>query len=164
MTLVSYLPGGAFNLFSITRMIKLGWKLADDKSKITLQNGDSKIVFDIVIQTKMGMLFCTYFCRGHSNNKIANAATDNTVPKMSIREAHDKLGHGDKPSTRKAAKELGIEITRGAMQPSCDACTILRRRNRRMSQRKVTVWLRPKVKDIFIWIYLRSRKQLMGQV
>jgi hypothetical protein len=59
----------------------------------------AKIVFNIVIETKMDVLFCMYY---HCDNEIANSATDGKVLTMSVREAHDKLGHGDEPSTRKA--------------------------------------------------------------
>jgi hypothetical protein len=101
-----------------------------------LQKEDSKIVFDIVIQTKMGMLFCMYFRRGHK--EIAYIAADNKVTKMSIREAHDKLGHGDEPSTWKAAKELGIEITRGAMKP-CETCTIAKAKHKNVPKESSSV-------------------------
>ena len=40
---------------------------------------------------------------------------------MTANEAHKKLGHADKDATRRAAKELGIKITRGLMKP-CAAC------------------------------------------
>ena len=41
---------------------------------------------------------------------------------MNINEAHRKFGHGHEDAVRKAAKHLGIEITRGTMKP-CLACT-----------------------------------------
>jgi hypothetical protein len=44
----------------------------------------------------------------------AGAITD--VQCMNINEAHEKLGHGGENLTRKAAKELGTELTRGNMK------------------------------------------------
>jgi hypothetical protein len=40
---------------------------------------------------------------------------------MNIKTAHDALGHMDEEKTRKAAKYLGIEITRGSLKP-CKDC------------------------------------------
>ena len=51
------------------------------------------------------------------NTEISGAMTDDKSAKMSIVEAHEKLGHANESDTRKAAKELGIEIVQGAMPP-----------------------------------------------
>jgi hypothetical protein len=55
------------------------------------------------------------------NSEIAGAMTD--VQRMSIKEAHDKLGHADENAIRKAAKALEIETLRGTMK-ACEACAV----------------------------------------
>jgi hypothetical protein len=120
LTEVTHLPGGKYNLFSLTRMIKLGWTMTGDKTSVILHKGPKKVVFDIVIPTAKGMLFGMYFKR---DGEIAGAMTEAKPRRMTISEAHGKLGHSDEATTRRTAKELGIDIVRGTMQP-CEACTV----------------------------------------
>jgi hypothetical protein len=49
------------------------------------------------------------------------AATARTT--MNISQAHTKFVHSNEDDTRRMAKEMGITITRGILDP-CDACTI----------------------------------------
>jgi hypothetical protein len=95
--------------------LKQGWKLTGDKMNIKLTKEDQEIFFDIVVPTTKGLLFAMYFRR---NSEIAGAMTD--IQRMSIKEAHDKLGHADENTIRKAAKALEIEILRGAMKVCVD--------------------------------------------
>ena len=98
---VTVLPDAKFNLFSLTKRLKDGWTMDGNKTAITLQKGDTKITFDIVIQTKRGLLFCMYHKR---NGEIAGAMTAKQQTKMTINEAHQKLGHASEAATRRAAK------------------------------------------------------------
>jgi hypothetical protein len=98
-----------------------GWELHGNDKKIWITKGEHTVTFDIVIPTAKGLLFAMYFWR---NTEIAGAIVENKKdPKktMSANEAHEKLGHADEDATRRAAKELGITITRGLMKP-CAAC------------------------------------------
>jgi len=58
---VSYMPQGEFNLFSITKMMNEGWKLAGDKQKIVLRKNGHELAFDIRIPTPKGVIYCMYF-------------------------------------------------------------------------------------------------------
>jgi hypothetical protein len=115
---VTHLPDGKFNLFSSSKLLKQGWKLTGDKMNIRLAKDAQETVFDIVAPTTKGLLFATCFRR---NSEIAGAMTD--IQRMSIKEAHDKLGHADENAIRKAAKALEIETLRGAMK-ACEGCAV----------------------------------------
>jgi len=57
---VTYLPTGHFNLFSVTKLTKDGWKLHADLKQLWLTKDQNKTVFDIVIPTPKGMLYAMY--------------------------------------------------------------------------------------------------------
>jgi len=115
---VTLLPNGKYNLFSLTKMMKNGWKLGGDEKLIYLQKGDKKIEFDITIPTPKGVLFAMYMQR---DSEIAGAGAD-TVVRLTVAQAHDKLGHMGEDLTRKTAKALGWELSQGGLKP-CDACS-----------------------------------------
>ena len=138
---VSFMPKGRFNLFSVTRLQKDGWILGGDRSSIWLTKGNSKIVFDIIIPTRKGMLFAVYLER-HGEVAAAGVtsqAGDTTVPgnaatgmdaddggqdwklQLTIQKAHEFLGHPSEATTRWAAKVLNWNLARGGMKP-CEAC------------------------------------------
>ena len=54
-------PNGTYNLFSVTKRMKDGWKLYGDDTVLGLKKWSRKVEFDIVINTPKGLLFCTYF-------------------------------------------------------------------------------------------------------
>jgi hypothetical protein len=122
LTEVTYLPSGKFNLFSLTKMHKQGWLLHGNKEKIWLTKDSQTVTFDMVIPTNKGLLFALYFKR-EPKTELAAAFINPKPQRMPIEEAHNKFGHGDEASTRRAAAELGIEITRGMMRV-CEACTM----------------------------------------
>jgi hypothetical protein len=70
---VTHLPDGKFNLFSLSKLLKQGWKLTGDKMSIKLAKDTQEMVFDVVVPTTKGLLFAMYF-RG--NSEIAGAMTD----------------------------------------------------------------------------------------
>jgi hypothetical protein len=119
---VKYLPEANFNLFSITRRLKEGWRLNGDDTAIWIYKGDKTIKFDIVVKTKDSLIFCMYMNRRKSpDTAVVSTETKKTV-KMSIKTAHERLGHCDEEKTRKIAKHLGWELTRGNLPP-CEGCT-----------------------------------------
>jgi hypothetical protein len=73
--------------------------------------------FDIAIPTPKGVICAIYIKR---DTEFNGAMIDQ---KISIQQAHDKLGHCGEDITRRAAKELGWTLTVGTMKP-CEACTI----------------------------------------
>lgn len=119
---VTLLSNGAFNLFSVTKMIKNGWSITGNEQALVLKKDGKRLIFDIIVETEKGLLFCMYFKR---EGEVAGAMTDlsGKSKKMSVKEAHRKFGHSDEPSTRSTAAELNYELTRGTMKP-CEACTV----------------------------------------
>ena len=134
---VSFMPNGRFNLFSVTRLQKDGWILGGDSKAIWLVKGESKILFDIIIPTRKGMLFAMYIDR---HGDVAAAGADAGVlndkqPKLTeltnndddwklqltVQKAHEFLGHPDEAKTRLAAKLLNWNLVRGGLKP-CEAC------------------------------------------
>ena len=89
---VTLLPAGKFNLFSLSKMLKLvGWKMGGDDTEIwPSKSGDMNILFDIIIPTPKGSSYNTCMKRtGVIKNEMANASID----KMSIQTAHKRFGH-----------------------------------------------------------------------
>ena len=142
---VAYLPGGHFNLFSCSRLQQEGWNMHGNKEAITMTKGNAKITFDIVIPTAKGAIYAMYFKRG---GEVATAATNDAaienaiVPatrpiKMSIMQAHSRLGHANEDMTRKTAKALGIIITKGSMGP-CEGCSVAKAKQKNVPKHNVT--------------------------
>jgi hypothetical protein len=48
---VMLLPNGCYNLISITKVMKSGWKLEGDENMITLRKHNKILIFNIKIQT-----------------------------------------------------------------------------------------------------------------
>ena len=55
--------GHNFNLFSVQRCLRMGWKLSGDANDIVLAEEQLKIEFDIVVHTKKGGLLCVIMKR-----------------------------------------------------------------------------------------------------
>ena len=60
---VQYNPKSNFNLFSIGKAIKEGWKLSGDQEGLVIMKESAKLVFDIKIMTKNSVIFCAYLQR-----------------------------------------------------------------------------------------------------
>ena len=58
-----------YNLFSLTYRLHQGWKLGGNKDSIWISKGGQKIVFDIMIKTPKGAIFCAYFKREPEKSK-----------------------------------------------------------------------------------------------
>ena len=116
---VKLVPTQKFNLFSTTKLQTKGWQLGGNNNSMWLEKDNKKIVFDIMLKTEEGVLFAMYFKR---DTEIAGATID-TKTKMSVMTAHEKLGHCSEELTRKTAKALSWELTKGSFGV-CEACTI----------------------------------------
>ncbi len=115
---VALVPKCGYNLFSITKLLKDNWILSGSTKNLTLKKGNQEIVFDICIPTPKGMIFAMYIKR---DEEIAGTTTDTKSKlKMTVKQAHERLGHCGEDVARKTAKHLGWELT-GTMTP-CDAC------------------------------------------
>ena len=117
MAEVAYTPKSHFNLFSIGKRLREGWQLGGNEEAIWIKKGSTKLKFDGRVTTPKGVVYYMYLKR---DTEIAGAATE-SKKLVSMKQAHDMLGHGNKEKTRKTAKAIGIEIKPGDMDP-CDAC------------------------------------------
>jgi hypothetical protein len=95
--------------------MKEGWELIGKGNAIMLKKGEHTIKFDIEISMPKGVLYAMYLEREHEVGSVAKDV------KMTIKQAHDKLGHSSEDNTRKTAKQLGWEITPGTLRP-CESC------------------------------------------
>ena len=133
---VMYNSGTNFNLFSIPRMLSLGWNLKGDKDALVITKDGMELRFDIKITTKRGALYCMYMKR--NSGDVVGAQVDSNDPEEStsgmssvknemkptigIEKAHHLFGHASEDETRKTAEALGYRVVRGTLKP-CDACT-----------------------------------------
>ena len=101
---VQYNPKSNFNLFSIGKASKEGWKLSGDQEGLVLTKGNEKLVFDIKITNENGVIFCAYLQREYETAVIL-ASTGLT---MSIEKAHMMTKHHDEellnPESDKATR------------------------------------------------------------
>ncbi len=86
LTKVTLLPTGKYNLFSLTCMIKAGWKLNGNANSIYITQDEARIDFDIGIPTLKGVLFAMYLKR---DSEIAGAGAN---VKVKMPQPHDMLG------------------------------------------------------------------------
>jgi hypothetical protein len=129
---VTHLPKAKYNLFSITKLQNDGWTLGGNADAIWLTKGDVEIKFNIKIPTPKGVLYAMYHehkteivapTTAAPNAGTATIATVILIPKrMSVKKAHDMLGHINEKAVRKTAIALGWELTCGTLgvcEPSC---------------------------------------------
>ena len=127
-----------FNLFSIPRMLSMGWTLNGDDDSLVIKTSGMELRFDIKITTKRGALYCMYLKRDDlgevmggqvetttSIDKEVNSKKslkdDKLKPKIGVDKADCIFGHASEDETRKTAEALGYRVVRGTMKP-CDAC------------------------------------------
>jgi hypothetical protein len=95
---VTLLPTGMFNLFSLTVMQRKGWLLFGDVKKVWLEKDGNKIMFDFVVPTLKGVVYCMYFNRQaelaivNTEGAAAPIAVATSMT-MNITQAHAKFGH-----------------------------------------------------------------------
>jgi len=85
LTDVSYAPTLKFNLCSLSKLMVNGWKMEGDASCITMKKKGRVLIFDIVVRTTTGLVFCMYLER--VNNEFSFSTITNRVP-WSLLEAH----------------------------------------------------------------------------
>ena len=126
LTDVSFNKSLNYNLFSLSRVLKLGWVISKgDSTGITIKRDSTVIVFDIVVHTANGAVFATRFLR---DSELFAACTEKGL-RVNINKAHELLGHGDEESTRASARVLGWTITRGTLKP-CAHCAKAKARHK----------------------------------
>jgi GAG-pre-integrase domain len=84
---------------------------------ITIQKDDFKIDFDVRIKTAKGVL---YGVKIKSQNKFCGAASERISQKMTVMEAHYKLGHLGMQAVKNVADSLGWRLT--GKEAVCELC------------------------------------------
>jgi hypothetical protein len=87
---ITILKNGRFNLFSLNQMLKKGWKLTGNNEYIAISKGDLETRFDA------------------------------QPVKMTLIDAHRKLGHMSFQKTKQVANQLGWILT--GSSKVCKAC------------------------------------------
>jgi hypothetical protein len=132
---VTHSPQAKFNLLSIPALMKKGWILSGTKKALILEKNKKKVVFDIVINTPKGMLFCMRIKRNISEIGAVKVDTVTKVKKKSesINKLHAKMGHINEESCRHTAKYLGIDLVRGSLKP-CESCGVAKAKKKGVSK------------------------------
>jgi hypothetical protein len=122
-----------FNLFSVTKMLLKGYMLKGNRYSLTVWNQTQMIVFDIMIHTKNGALYCARFIRKLSNDpETANLLVQGEekdlkvskkILKVNVKCAHECLGHLSANMTWKDLAQLRMVLSRTAFF-KCKACAI----------------------------------------
>jgi hypothetical protein len=127
--------------------------LEGDNHSLTLCNKTRLIVFDIMVHTQNGALYCARFTRTLGKSETANpviqgekdsSKVTKKILKLSIKWAHDCLGYLSKDVTHKiGVAQLGMELSRNAFQ-TCKACAIEKAKQRNIpkeaSREKATIF------------------------
>ena len=90
-----------------------------DFNKIALTKEGLSIVFDILVPTTTGRLYCLKFQR--YNQEVMHIGVKQPEVTTTINTLHAKLGHMHETATKKVAAALGLEIIPKTMA-ICEAC------------------------------------------
>ena len=130
MTDVNVVPTSAFNLLSVSKMLKQGWSLSGNKQGLTLSKNKARFTFDIVINTPQGVIFAMYLKR---DSEVTGVAADVPVQKT-LKQAHKQLGHSGTDSVRKTAKRLKWLIVGGKQQTwPCASCAMAKAKQKNIA-------------------------------
>ena len=119
MSGVHLIQGAPFNLISGTKLLAKGFEMHGNKDCIVYKKEGQQIKFGIKIKTPEGMLFAARLQRTATATEVGGAAAN--VKTMSIKTAHELLGHMNEAETRKAAATMGWTIARGILGV-CESC------------------------------------------
>ena len=120
---VVYSPKNGFNLFSITKRLKIGWTLGGNADSLWITKGEKKVVFDIKIETPKGIVFAIYFKRsGIPEGEVAAVTHDKEIA-ITAATAHGLTGHIHEAQSRKIVTHLGYTLKREKMMP-CAPCAL----------------------------------------
>jgi hypothetical protein len=100
---VTILKNGKFNLFSLSQMLKKGWRLTGNDKYIAISKGDLEIRFDQKIPTKNGVLYGIRILR---DDEFCGGILDAQPVKMTLINAHEKLGHMSFPKTKQVENQM----------------------------------------------------------
>ena len=117
---VIVVPGQKYNLFSITRLCCNGWKLGNDNESLWLTKDGREILFDIKVPTKRGFILAGKLQRNPPEVNAVSVAKKKTI---TLKEAHEMLGHMNNDATKQTIEALGYSITDTTM-PVCESCAV----------------------------------------
>jgi len=95
LTDVSYAPAMKFNLCSLSKLMVNGWKMEGDANSITMKKQGRALIFDIVVRTTTGLVFCMYLER--ATNEVAFSTITNRVPWSLLKAQVDEVDGGGLP-------------------------------------------------------------------
>jgi hypothetical protein len=98
-------------------MLKKGWKLTGNNEYIAISKGDLEIRFNQKILTKIGVLYGIQIAR---DDEFCGGILDAQPVKMTLIDAHKKLGHMSFLKTKQVANQLGWILT--GSSKVCKAC------------------------------------------
>jgi hypothetical protein len=114
-------PEAPYNIISPTSRMESGWDLGGNRHDgIWIEKDGVRICFDIRIETRKGVICAA--CFKSIDYETAAAAADLNV-RLSIQQAHIRLGHMSEASTRQAAKAVRCTLTPGSLPP-CEMCAV----------------------------------------
>ena len=124
-------PNAPFNLLSEGYLHKLGYKVEGDGTYRRFYHPDGReFMFDIIVHTSKGLLFCTYLKPVHTP-EISMANITGKQSEVSVGRAHQMFGHMGEDATRKTAAQNGYRITRGGLGV-CEPCSISKARRKNL--------------------------------
>jgi hypothetical protein len=115
---VKYVPGIWLNLFSITKVLKNGWKLSNEDVKIRLTKNNTTILFDRQLTTENGLVVGAEMIPRHDCASLLLERGS----KVDINVFHNIMGHANIDAVRKTASYYGIKLT-GTFQ-KCENCAM----------------------------------------
>ena len=120
---VMYSAKNGFNMFSITKRLKSGWKSGGNAYEIWISKDEKKMVFDIKIETPKGIIFVIYFKRSGSPEDEVDAVTHDKEIAIIAAIAHGLTGHIHEAQSWKIVTHLGNTWKRENMMP-CAPCAM----------------------------------------
>ena len=100
------------------------WLLHGDKDCIWMTKERKQIVFDIKILTPKGAVYAKYFnWLDNKQGELANGMIDGGGTKLTINQAHAKLGHIGEDAMRKIAGHFEWHLTQGTIT-ACELCAV----------------------------------------
>ena len=114
---VAYVPGLRSNLFSLTKMMKEGWKLTNDgKDSIAIQKKKEKFVFDKVVKSPNGFLVGKLL---HPQVKKKEGQVGMVA--LDAKLVHNQLGHPGQEIFKATVEKLGLKIKNNE-EIECESC------------------------------------------
>ena len=104
-------------------MLQDGWQLTGNSAKIVLHKQGLSIIFDIVVPTTTGQLYCLKFIR--HGQEATCIGIKNPERSIALEEFHTRLGHMNVAAVKKVAAALAVELTTKTMK-TCEACARIR--------------------------------------